>query len=492
MIIFTSYFACRIPGVKKVAISLYPPKWFDGECIPELAPSKETFGIKNNYEAYKASYLKQLDKLSDHFFKDILYVSEPTAYCCFEALKKPGEWCHRRMLAEYIEDRFDMEVEELTKENKPDMGRGSTESNLVMDTPVDINEDVVHKVGRLSYLGYTDEVQGKYLGITPTQVRDIKADKFFPGIIKEYNMEIPPNPRLESVPNFVNPDIDLDEPTHTYNLLSDPDFKFTSGTTFIKPFFDKFDGPKVAKELIAKGKRYVGLSINEICELWDSEGYLDESIEKRISKGTPRAVIAKQLIKFSQKYGHREVDELLEEWNQSGVLGTAVHKELEDYILSLRKTPITMSKARAGKVWIDKMFPNERFDWYPEVILYSKELSIAGTIDLLLIDKTDGTVYIFDWKTNKKIYHKSFDKKKGHQPATQHVDDCNKMHYALQLSLYRFLLERFYNCVCGDLYIVHLMEDNEELKTREEYKLIKCNYMESTILEMLKTLGYSE
>jgi len=344
------------------------------------------------------------------------------------------------------------------------------------------------------YLGYPDKVIEDYLKSDEGIVKQIRNKEYGIEISKDYNLEIPPNESLKFVPKFVNPDIDLDEPTHTYSLLSDPDFKFVSGTTFIGPFFDKFNGPVIAKTLMAKARRFAGMSAHEVMTEWDTNGYNDEGLEFCLGvKMIPRIVMAKSTVKFCKRYVDKNEAGLIKEWAESGIAGTAVHKELEDYILSLRQTPINLPKARGGKEWIDKMLDgNDRYDWYPEVILYSKELGISGTIDLLLIDRETGIVYVFDWKTNKKIARTEFMGKKGKHPATADLDNCNYIHYALQLSLYRFLLERFYDCVVSDLYIVHLTEDNEELKTREGYKLIKCNYLESTILEMLKTVGYTE
>jgi hypothetical protein len=420
--IYTSYYACRIPDVKKIAISLYPPKWFDGPRIKELAPSPETFAIKGNPEAYKQSYIKQLDSLSDYYFRDILYVNEPTAYCCFESLKKPDEWCHRRILAEYIEERFDMEVPELTKENKPEIicpavevvkGRGNKHSNLIIDVD-DITPDHVHKVCRLTYLGYPDNVQAEYLGITPTAVREIKAGHVGEDISENYDLSTPPNERLTFIPEFVNPDIDLDEPTHTYSLLSDPDQKFISCTTLLKGYFEDFDGHAIATNLIENHPRYKG----------------------------------------------RTVEDLLDEWSQVGKDGTAIHKELEDYILTNGAKDVRTVKAGHGKNWIKHILKDPKFVIYPEVILFIKELGIAGTIDLLIINTETNVVYIADWKTNKKISMRGYGGKKGIHPISEHLDDSKFSHYSLQLSLYRWILERNYKMKVDRLAIVHLTPKN--------------------------------
>ena len=50
-----------------------------------------------------------------------------------------------------------------------------------------------------------------------------------------------------------------------------------------------------------------------------------------------------------------------------------------------------------------------------------------------------------DWKTSKRINSKAYKNKKGNHPVTANIDDCNFNHYALQLSLYRYILETYYD-----------------------------------------------
>ena len=49
--------------------------------------------------------------------------------------------------------------------------------------------------------------------------------------------------------NILDKDITLDRDTHIYSLLSNPDLTFTSVTTYIDNFFEKFDAERVAKKL---------------------------------------------------------------------------------------------------------------------------------------------------------------------------------------------------------------------------------------------------
>ena len=46
--------------------------------------------------------------------------------------------------------------------------------------------------------------------------------------------------------------------------------------------------------------------------------------------------------------------------------------------------------------------------------------------------------------------------KTGNRPETADLLDCKFNHYALQLSLYRYLLEKNYNLELDDQLIIHL------------------------------------
>ena len=81
-----------------------------------------------------------------------------------------------------------------------------------------------------------------------------------------------------------------------------------------------------------------------------------------------------------------------------------------------------------------------------------------------------------DWKTNLAI--KKYGYNKGLKYPTTAIEDCNYNKYRLQLSMYKYILEKFYLANVGGLYILHL-KDNE-------YDIINCEYQNQMIIEMLK------
>ena len=229
-----------------------------------------------------------------------------------------------------------------------------------------------------------------------------------------------------------NNNITLDRDSHTYKLASNPDLEFVSVTTFISHFFKPFDSEKIATRLAG-----------------------------------------------SLKYRQMTKEDILQSWRDAADHGTKVHEELENYILNNKE--ITEPKAEQGIKWLNKFRLKSNFEIFSEVIIYSEELKISGTIDLLLYDKNCNKYIIMDWKTSKNIRTKSFNNEKGISPATSNIDDSKFNHYALQLSLYRYLLETDYNLDISEHIIIHLKE-NACLG-------LHAPYMKNSIIKMLQTTG---
>ena len=209
---------------------------------------------------------------------------------------------------------------------------------------------------------------------------------------------------------LMDQNIVLDKDAHEYSLLSQPDLVFTSATTFIDQFFEGFDSKKIATNLVKTNPRYAG----------------------------------------------RTVESLIADWAAAGQHGTDVHDEIENWI----KNGVVPgeAKAAAGVSWLNNYQKKSDIQILSEVIIYSTELNIAGTVDILALDKTTGVYELIDWKTSKRINTSSYGNKKGTSSVTQDVPDCNFYHYALQLSLYRYLLEESYGIQINNQIIAHLQD----------------------------------
>ena len=96
---------------------------------------------------------------------------------------------------------------------------------------------------------------------------------------------------------------------------------------------------------------------------------------------------------------------------------------------------------------------------FSEKIIYSTELKLAGSVDLIIQNTESDEYTIIDWKTNEKIPTNSYKNKVGTHQITHDIEDCKFNLYALQLSLYRYLLEEYYGLKISNQLIVHLRDD---------------------------------
>lgn len=111
--IYTSYYANHrnYPvGYYPVCISRYPPKGFRGSRILELAPSADLLmdykGGQCNDEQYIERFNLQLERLDVH---EIAADVEKCVMLCYE---KPGDFCHRHLVAKWLKEAG-YQVEEL-------------------------------------------------------------------------------------------------------------------------------------------------------------------------------------------------------------------------------------------------------------------------------------------------------------------------------------------------------------------------------------------
>lgn len=150
----------------------------------------------------------------------------------------------------------------------------------------------------------------------------------------------------------------------------------------------------------------------------------------------------------------RTPDEVRAEWASAAPYGTAVHKQMEDFFTWQDSDTDLIDPYRKQLArWRD-----QDVTFHPEAILYLPGVNIAGTADLL-VERPDGQWSILDWKTNKAIRTTGYKGKKMRHPF-EHLDDCNHVHYSLQLSLYALMLGR----PIKHLNLVHIPRGQKTLK----------------------------
>lgn len=79
---------------------------------------------------------------------------------------------------------------------------------------------------------------------------------------------------------------------------------------------------------------------------------------------------------------------------------------------------------------------------YPEHMVYLKSVGICGQADR--VEVLQGYINIYDYKTNKEIKTESYKNWEGisakMNSPIEHLDDCNFIHYAIQLSVYLYIM----------------------------------------------------
>lgn len=133
MRIYTSYFGnskkLQQAGIKVIGISLYPPRWFNGISLKQVAPTKSIlFANGQTQEEYTRRYRSEVLSRQDMqlFLKTVEQASEgqDVALCCYE---KPEDFCHRHILADWIKEKLGIEISEYgyTPKKEPEYVQGT-------------------------------------------------------------------------------------------------------------------------------------------------------------------------------------------------------------------------------------------------------------------------------------------------------------------------------------------------------------------------------
>ena len=249
------------------------------------------------------------------------------------------------------------------------------------------------------------------------------------------------------------------------------------------------------------------------------------------------------------------------EWNrikdEACERGTATHNGIEDAIKSVSKFKEAikyLEEVKSGrcitiadipdliprpldveefKVATNNKYPEiyRVFDFYTErgYIIYSEigafliDYLISGTIDIFCYRPTD--FVILDWKTNRdglkfeagyykkdkstipnQLTNEWIKKKQNMLPPLNHLDDCNGMHYTMQLSLYAIMAEIILDIPCVGLGLCHIgspwvlnkygqpLRDSEgyhvDPNGEETVKWFKIQYLKNEAKALLKDRYY--
>ena len=218
-----------------------------------------------------------------------------------------------------------------------------------------------------------------------------------------------------------------------------------SVTTFIHEYANEFNEQEMAEKSAIKNNK----SVQEILDKWHYKR--DFSCEK----GTT-------CHEFSQSlWSGNEYNELLFDGSM-------------EYINAVNKI---QNQAKSFK----KDYEDRLEHLYDELPIGSAEFNIASCVDHLFYNKLTGGLVLVDYKTNS--YLKGYNEKaykKAMKVPLQHLNDDSLHHYYLQLSIYKFLIEKYANVKVEEMFIVYFSENIEN------YEIIEIPYLEKEVKNILE------
>ena len=114
-----------------------------------------------------------------------------------------------------------------------------------------------------------------------------------------------------------------------------------------------------------------------------------------------------------------------------------------------------------------------------EYVIGSEEYDIASAIDHLFINKLTGGLVLVDYKTNSDI-HKNERYAKQMKVPLSHLKDSTINHYHIQLSIYKYLVEKYTNLKIEEMFIVYMSENIEN------YEIIEIPYLKDEVIKILE------
>ena len=120
-----------------------------------------------------------------------------------------------------------------------------------------------------------------------------------------------------------------------------------------------------------------------------------------------------------------------------------------------------------------------------ELIIGSEEFDIASAVDHLFYNKLTGGLVLVDYKTNSILKGYNDDGKsnryaKPMKVPLSHIKDITLFHYYIQLSIYKYIIEKYTNLKVDEMFIVYFSENNDN------YEIIEIPYLKKEVEKILE------
>jgi len=191
----------------------------------------------------------------------------------------------------------------------------------------------------------------------------------------------------------------------------------------------------------------------------------------------------------------KTVQEVLDEWKYKNVFacnkGTNGHNFAQSLWNGEEYQPLLFDQSDSFKTANNKIYEQAKnfYNDYnirlehlaDEYIVGSEEYDIASAIDHLFINKLTGGLVLVDYKTNSYLsgYNKKAYSKKMKVPL-QHLNDDAIHHYYIQLSIYKYIVEKYTDLKIEDMFIVYMSENIKN------YEIIEIPYLKQEVTKILE------
>lgn len=185
-----------------------------------------------------------------------------------------------------------------------------------------------------------------------------------------------------------------------------------------------------------------------------------------------RIVNSRKMSDPTYKYYGKTKEEILYMWSQTSVDGTALHYDIECYMNDAPRINTSIEY----QYFLDfvRDYPHLK-PYRTEWCVWHEDVRISGSIDMVF-ENPDGTLQIYDWKRTGDL-GKGVRTPTSINPCIGHVPDSKYWHYALQLNLYRRILQEKYGKVVTNLVLVRIHPDN----VPKTYERVEVPFMDAEI-----------
>jgi hypothetical protein len=255
--------------------------------------------------------------------------------------------------------------------------------------------------------------------------------------------------------------IQFEEETHTYTV-DGVRAGWTSCTGFLHNFFGHFDADAVIAKMMSSPKwyesKYFGQTAEEIKAGWAAKGKASSEAGTRMHLDIEHFYNA--LPAAWERLGERvaDVDTGLTAMREADSWEPAAGAEWEYFLDYQRSYGIR--------------FEPYRTEW----LVFDEEHKVSGSIDMVY-RKGDGTLAIYDWKRIEEV--KTENRFQSGLGPVSHLPDTNYWHYALQLNVYRYILQKHYGEVVSELALVVLHPNNKS------WRVVRLNMLDDEVAGMM-------